>query len=265
MDLASAALPTTIGTRIVLGVEHSRRASTRFRAALWYLRARCEAGEIPSAGIAVSAATEESAQAWVLAAATTRIPATLLVPPPLEDAVAYQRQDGIAVEVVDDGDIAARRAAHAAVDERGSETPGSVVRCGAGTWLHDIDSAMPDLGTVVIAGDDAELLLGTLATAHRHRIKTVFVTRRGAAVPDAVQQALVDGKRFPGLAFDGRHIQLEAVTVDDSQIEAARGLLLRRGLAAGAEAAMALAALTSPTNEPSSAIAPIGTRRSQYC
>ncbi|MCC3311398.1 MULTISPECIES: SAM-dependent methyltransferase [Nocardia] len=257
IDLASAALPTTVGTRIVLGYEHSQRASTRFRAALWHLRARHAAGKVPPAGIVVSAATEESAQAWVLAAATTRTPATLLVPPALEAAVADLHRDGITLEVVDGGDLADRRDALTASGQVLVANPHDLLcAAGAGSWLHDLDSAMPDIGTVVITANDAALLLGTLVTAHRHHIKTVLVTRRGAAVPSAVQQALADGKQFPGLAGDGRRIQLEAVTVGDAQIETARAVLLRRGLAAGAEAAMALAALTSTSDGPLSGYRP---------
>lgn len=246
-ELVTLALPATVGTRIMLAHSNTHR-----RAAVWYLRSRRRAGELPREGIAVAADTEASIRAWALAATSTRTPAMLFVPSVLAREVADLRGDGVTVQVITDGDPVAQRDAYATTAR--ALVPSMLdplIAAGAGTWLHDVYDAVPEVRTVIIAGADHDdgLLLGTVAAAHRYGIKTVVVTPHGTPIPGAAQQVLT-GEPFPGLASGGRHIQLESVTVTPHDIAAAHAILRRRGLQVADQGAIALSALTTTSSEP---------------
>lgn len=217
-DLATAALPSTIGSRVVLVQEHDVTTAPSARGALWYLRMRRAVGELPREGIAVATDSESAAAAWAWAAKRTRPPAMLFVSSIHAAAVRALRGDGVTVEVVTEGEAVARRGEYArAVKALVPSPEDPLIAAGAGTWVRDILTGLGNLDTVIIAGGGDGLLLGTVAAAHRHGIKTVLVTTEDTPIPTAAQQVLA-GEALPGMASYGRPVQLDTVTVAASDI-----------------------------------------------
>ncbi|MGF6881742.1 threonine dehydratase [Nocardia sp. GP40] len=251
-ELNTAALPSTIGARVVLAhEEHQHAGSFRARGALSYLRAMRKAGALPREGIAVAADCVPMAAAWAWAAKTARTPAMLVASPVPAAALRPMCGDGVTVKVVTDGDPGAWRDAYArAVRALVPDPDDPLIAAAAGTWVRDIYRLTPSLSTVIIAGGTDGLLLGTVATAHHHGLKTVLVTSQEEPIPLAAQQVLADERRFPGMASDGRGVRLESVKVAAADVAAAARMLRRRGLVVNEEAAMALAALMTPVQEP---------------
>ncbi|WP_280385293.1 pyridoxal-phosphate dependent enzyme [Nocardia wallacei] len=206
-DIDAAALPRSVPGRVVLAREHKQHSgSVRARGALWFVRAKREAGALPAVGIAVAAGTESAAAAWAWAARSENVSATLFVPR-LDAATVRELRGGpVTVEVVTDGDPAACRDTFAReVGAMTASPEDPLLAAGAGTWVLAMTSLVWDLATVMIpAVDDADegLLLGTVAAAHHYGIKTVVVAVDGTPIPAAAQQVL-SGAEFPGMVPDG--------------------------------------------------------------
>ncbi|WP_024803043.1 pyridoxal-phosphate dependent enzyme [Nocardia sp. BMG51109] len=253
-ELDGDALPSTAG-RVLLAREHKQHSgSFRARSAVWFLRARRAAGELPAAGIAVAAGTESAAAAWAWAAHRENVAATVFVPPSL-DTVRMLPDGPVTVQVVPDGDAVAHRDAYAR--EVGALTPNPadpLLAAGAGTWVLGVNCVVWGLATVmipVVDGTDDGLLLGTVTAAHHYGIKTVLVAASGTAIPTAAQQVLAgDAAELAGMASDGHRISMELVTVSVGDAAAAEQMLRRRGRIVNAEGALPWAALVAPNEQP---------------
>ena len=238
-----------VGRRVMLAREHRQHSgSYRARSALWYLRAKRNAGRLPSGGIAVAAPTESSAAAWAWAAKIEHVPAVLFVPPLPTTTLELLHDGPVTVRV--DRNIHASCEAHVLAHVGtvlGPDPHDPVIAAATGTWMLSTHSLLCDLATVVIPAGNPALELGTLVAARQYRINTVIVSVEGrTTISAAAQHILAGGSDLPGTAEDEGRVRLDAVTVTVDDVAAAQYMLRRRGVVVNAEGAAPVAALTAP-------------------
>ncbi|WP_265522858.1 threonine/serine dehydratase [Oerskovia flava] len=254
-----------------LALEHLQHTgSFKARGAMNFVRALLESGTMPDAGVVIASGGNAGlACAW--AAGRHGVRATVFVPrtaPAVK--VARLRTLGADVRLVGSQYAEALEASQEHVAATGALASHAydhpLVAAGAGTLLEEIVTAVPDVGTVVVAVGGGGLFAGVAASARAHGVRVVAVEPEGSSalhaaiaagevvdVPvDSVAADSLGARRASRTALDlARHETVTSVLVTDDAIVAARqGLWDDRKLAVEHGAATALAALTSAAYVP---------------